>query len=164
MARWRDTKAGKQTLKSKKSSSATTQKNLEVSAPLLDRFKAMITDSFMLIMPIMYIIIYLVMGSGEQFSQNMALGWILILLPYGIVTSLFLIFKGQTPGLKAYELKVVKTQTHENLGIFQSVFRYLIFIVCIASIWLMFVPLFRKDKKTLQDLLTKTTVISYPNK
>lgn len=163
MARWRDTKAGKTAKKQPSSQSKPTNPNIEVSAPLISRIKALITDSFMLLMPIMYIVIYLIMGSGDLFSQNMLLGWALILTPYWIITNLFLVFKGQTPGLKAYELKVVNSKTHDNIGYLKASFRFIIYIFSVMSIVLMFVPFFREDKKTLQDLLLNTTVIEFPN-
>jgi len=163
MARWRDTKSGKQTL-SKETSSSQTKKNIEISASLLSRSKAMVTDTFMIIMPIMYIVVYLVMGSGEMFSQNILLGWSMILIPYMIITILFLMIKGQTPGLKAYELKIVTSIEHKKLDIYTATVRYVIYILSIISIFGIFIPFFREDKKTLQDLVANTTVIVFPNK
>lgn len=163
MARWRDAKAGKQTSKQQASSHDEKLENIEVSAPLLGRTKALITDIFMVLMPIMYIVVYLIMGSGDLFSQNMLLGWVLILTPYWIITNLFLVFKGQTPGLKAYELKIVNSNSHDKIGYAKASIRFVIYLFSTITILLMFIPFFRKDKKTVQDLLTNTTVIESPN-
>ncbi len=162
MARWRDTKSGKQTL-SKKNLSSQTNEDIEISANILSRAKAMITDTFMLIMPIMYIVVYLIMGSGDMFSKNLLLGWSFILLPYMIITVLFLMIKGQTPGLKAYELKVVTSKNHESLDIYTAVVRYVVYILSILSIVGTMIPFFRKDKKSLQDIIANTVVIDFPN-
>jgi uncharacterized RDD family membrane protein YckC len=162
MGRWRDTKKGKIIL----------QKDIEVNnlededninATVLRRTKAFITDSFMLVMPLMYISIYLVMGGRELFEQNMLLGWGFILLPYLIITLFFTVIKGQTPGLKAYEIKIVDNRTHKTISIFTATLRFILYILTIASFVGMFLPFFRKDGKTVQDLLASTAVINFPN-
>ena len=40
-------------------------------APFSKRFKAFVVDSFMLLMPILYIVFYLIYGSREGFSAYM---------------------------------------------------------------------------------------------
>ena len=103
------------------------------------------------------------MGGRELFEQNMLLGWLFILVPYLIITVLFIVIKGQTPGLKAYEIKIVDNRTHENISIFTATLRFLLFVLSIISIIGVLIPLFRKDSKTIQDLLASTAVINYPN-
>ena len=92
--RFRDVKQGrvKKIKKTKKSSNLKFAKNFS-------KIKAAITDSFMLLMPIMYIVFYLVMDGREGFAQHKLEGWIYILVPFIIVQSLFM-FKGdgQTHG------------------------------------------------------------------
>jgi len=71
--RFRDVKKGKVTpsQKSKKNSESS-------SLPFATNFqktKAAITDSFMLLMPIMYIVFYLVMGGREGFAEDKLMGW-----------------------------------------------------------------------------------------
>ncbi len=72
-----------------------------------DLFKAILTDSFMLLMPIIYTVIYLVFGSREGFRDNMLFGWIYILIPLIVAEVLFIKFAGQTPGMKAYNIKLI---------------------------------------------------------
>ncbi len=38
------------------------------------RFKAFLTDTFLITTPILYIVIYLIMGSGQEFAENRSLG------------------------------------------------------------------------------------------
>jgi uncharacterized RDD family membrane protein YckC len=161
MGRWRDTKKGKVTLN--KHNSTKLNEIDTINATTINRIKAFITDSFMIIMPIMYLSIYVIMGGGELFKQNMMIGWMFILVPYLIITVLFTIFKGQTPGLKAYEIKIVDNRTHENLGIFTATLRFILYILTIISFIGIFIPLFRKDNKTLHDILLSTAVINFPN-
>jgi len=126
---------------------------------LIDRFKAFITDSFMILMPIMYVTIYLIMGDREGFKQNMALGWLIILGVNYFVVVLFWFFKQQTPGLKAYELKIV-TKKHKKPNIFQLSVRFFVTLLNFIFLFSFFIPLFNKDRLTLQDILSQTCIIS----
>ncbi len=128
-------------------------------ASVLDRMKAFITDSFLIAMPIFYIVIYLVMNGREGFAQNMALGWAYILVPLSIVVVLFYFVSGQTPGLKAYDLKVVDVQTGENPSLLLGFLRFLFFNLIFFTFIGLFVPLFRKDRRGIHDLLSGTAVI-----
>ncbi|MCK4442709.1 MAG: RDD family protein, partial [Sulfurovaceae bacterium] len=110
--RFRDVKKGNIKLLEKKS---------KISSPTLNfatnfqKTKSAITDSFMLLMPIMYIVFYLVMDGREDFAQHRLEGWIYILVPFIIVQSAFM-FKGngQTPGYKNYNLRVVDINTNQT--------------------------------------------------
>ena len=161
MSRWRDTKKGNTTIKDSKESLNIIEDT--INATILTKSKAFVTDSFMVVMPLMYISIYLIMGGRELFEQNMTLGWSFILIPYLIITVLFTTLKGQTPGYKAYEIKVVDNRTHNNIDIFTATLRFIIYILSIISIIGIFIPFFRKDRKTIQDILSSTAVINFPN-
>jgi len=143
--------------KSKKSSSLKFATNFQ-------KTKSALTDSFMLLMPIMYIVFYLVMGSREEFAQHRLEGWIYILVPFIIVQSAFM-FKGngQTPGYKNYNLKVVDIHTHKTPPLFSIVFRNLAMILSIITIFGWAMMFVRKDKRGLHDLLSNTAVISIEN-
>jgi uncharacterized RDD family membrane protein YckC len=164
MSRWRDTKKGKIILDEDNNISSDIEEIDTVNATTLSRAKAFVTDSFMIVMPLMYLSIYLIMGGRELFEQNMTLGWMFILIPYLIISVLFTIIKGQTPGLKAYEIKIVDNRTHNKIGIFTATLRFVLYILSIVSIVGIFLPLFRKDNKTVQDILSSTAVINFPNK
>ena len=159
MSRWRDAKKGKYTPKETTMKDNITSVNVNNLASVPARIKAFITDSFLITTPIFYVTIYFIMGSGDIFSQNKAYGWIIIFSVHFMVIMLFWIIKGQTPGLKAYEGKIVDNKTKKRISILQAFVRYMMTTLAILSFFGMFIPFFRKDKKTLQDLLSNTCVI-----
>ena len=157
--RFRDVKQGrvKKIKKTKKSSNLKFAKNFP-------KIKAAITDSFMLLMPIMYIVFYLVMDGREGFAQHKLEGWIYILVPFIIVQSLFM-FKGdgQAPGYKNYHLKVVDINTNQRPPLFSIFFRNVAMILSIVTIFGWAMMFVRKDKRGLHDLLSNTAIVSVEN-
>lgn len=143
--RWRATKrGGKKEPKSSLPSYAI--------APFQRRLKAFVIDSFMLLMPILYIVFYLIYGSREGFAAHMVQGWLLILIPYGIITLIFLKRSGQTPGYKAYDLQLIDLKSQHSASISQLCIRYGLMLLTTMTIIGLFVPLMRKDKLSLYDL------------
>ena len=126
--------------------------------------KSAITDSFMLLMPIMYIVFYLVMDGREGFAEHKLEGWIYILVPFIIVQSAFM-FKGngQTPGYKNYNLKVVDINTNQKPPLFSIVFRNMAMILSIVTIFGWAMMFIRKDRRGLHDILSNTAVVSVEN-
>lgn len=127
-------------------------------ATIASRIKAFIVDMFMIMMPIMYITTYIIMNGKNDFQGSVKARWVTTLV-FGIIIILFWIIKGQTPGFKAYGIKLIDNKTKQSISLFKAIARYLIFLICASTIFLALLPLFRKDKKTIQDILTKTTVI-----
>ena len=125
------------------------------------KIKAFLTDAFMLVMPIMYIVFYFVMDGRESFAENKMLGWIYILYPLIFVQTLFFYFTGQTPGYRAYNLHLIDQNTNEKPKLFVIIFRNLCAVLSLFTFaWtLMF---FRRDSKTLHDLLSATAVVHKP--
>ena len=154
MSRWRDIKQGN----SKKEEEIVEENNSLSSAPIGPRIKAFIVDMFMIMMPIMYITTYLVLDGREDFQGNDEARWITAFI-FGLIVVLFWAIKGQTPGYKAYSIKLIDNRTQQRVSFFKAVIRYFIFLISATTILLAFFPFFRKDKKTIQDILTKTTVI-----
>jgi uncharacterized RDD family membrane protein YckC len=157
--RFRDVKQGKVPIdlprKSRRQSPA------YINAGLRDRFKAFITDSFMLLMPIMYIVFYLVFGGREGFAAHKLLGWVYILVPYVVITAIFLIKSGQTPGMRAYEIRCVDSDSLETPSVGAALLRQ------ILGVWDFFLftwilQFFRKDHRTLHELLSHTRLIYAP--
>lgn len=151
--RWRDVRAGKIVEKKQKS------KPLEfVIAPIFDRFKAFVIDSFMLLMPLMYLVFYVILGSRESFAAHMLLGWIYIFVPHFCIVLAFWYFKAQTPGYKAQKLKIVASNLEKpSLG--QLTLRYVLFFVSVllpAGLVFCFI---RADKKNMHDILSSTMPI-----
>lgn len=128
-------------------------------ASLADKMKAFLTDSFMLLMPLLYIVFYLVMGSREVFAENMLAGWIYILVPLIALQTAFLQLKGQTPGYRAYNLTLIDEATGGKPTLYLILFRNFCALLSLFTIigWVMM--FFRKDRKTLHDLLSRTAVI-----
>lgn len=156
MAKWRDVKQKR--AQNKTSSEEILETGIS-SASLPARFKAFLTDSFLITTPILYIVIYLIMGSGEEFAQDRTFGWSLILGAHSLIILMFWYVKFQTPGLKAYGLKIVNLD-NERITFLQAIIRYLATFIAILSFFLLFVPFFNKDKKTFQDLISKTLIIN----
>jgi len=155
-SRWRDIKH-----KNIKKESIIDEKVIDDSDPsanLGNRIKAFVVDMFMIMMPIMYITTYLILNGKDDFQGSDEARWITAFV-YGVIIVLFWVFKGQTPGFKAYSLKLIDNDTKKNISFFKALIRYLIFLISATTILLAFLPFFRKDKKTIQDILTKTTVI-----
>ena len=157
MAKWRDVKQNRtqqeknvETIKSPKSDLAS----------LPSRLKAFLTDTFLITTPIFYIVIYLIMGSGAQFAENRALGWGIIIGVHAIIILIFWLKNGQTPGLKAYDLKLVDNLTKQRVSVIQVLIRYTTTLFAVVSVFLLFTPFFNKDKKTFQDILSNTTIIN----
>lgn len=161
MARFRDVKQGR--IKESKNVKNIVDLSL-CSASLMSRFKAFLTDTFILTMPLMYIVFYFIMGSREEFAQDKLLGWLYIFLPHFIVILSFWFFKQQTPGLKAYELSIIDINTGEKPRIVSLINRYIQTGMAIILILPMFLPYIRKDKKTLQDIMSETCITNTPNK
>ena len=77
---------------------------------LIERIKAFIVDMFMIMMPIMYTTTYIVMDGKLDFQTNELARWATAVI-YGIVVISFWKISGQTPGLKAYDLKLVESES-----------------------------------------------------
>jgi uncharacterized RDD family membrane protein YckC len=157
MAKWRDVK---QNRVQKEEPILTTNKaqNSDL-ASLGSRLKAFLTDTFLITTPIFYIVIYFIMGSGDEFAQNRVLGWSIIFALHFILILVFWLKSGQTPGMKAYSIKLVDSTSRQRVGVFQVVIRYIATSFALIPIFY-FIPYLNKDKKTLQDIVSNTVIIN----
>ena len=124
------------------------------------KIKAFLTDAFMLLMPIMYVVFYLVMDGREDFAEHKLLGWFYILLPLIIVQTLFMYKTGQTPGYRAYNITLIDEHTKKKPALFIILFRNLAAILSLFTFLGWALMFFRKDNKTLHDLLSATAVVN----
>ena len=156
--RWRDVKQNK----------IPTKEETTPLVPLLpyaswqDRTKAFITDSFLLSIPIFYVVIYIVfdgLRGADGVEEHKLLAWLYILIPLGLIVSLFYVKTGQTPGLKAHTLKVIDNKTKEKPTIMIALLRFFFFNVAFFSFFGILIGFFRKDGRGLQDLLSGTSII-----
>ena len=156
MAKWREVKKGKVPKQSKQDISHN-QTLTSPSASIPSRLKAFLTDTFLITTPIFYLVIYFLMGGGEEFAQNRSVGWGLIFLFHFIIIAFFWLKNSQTPGLKAYSLKL-RSKNETPLTFIQIVVRYIVTLLSVVSIFLLLIPFFREDKQTLQDILSNTYI------
>jgi len=123
------------------------------------RSKAFVTDSFMLLMPLMYVVFYLVMGGREGFATNKLLGWIYILVPLVFIQIAFLAKTGQTPGMRAYNIRLVDSRTLQQPGFGQIVLRQI--LAPFSHLLFGWVLLFlRSDHRLPHELLSRTALIT----
>jgi len=126
--------------------------------------KAFLTDIFMLLMPILYISIYVIFDGLEDVASHRLEAWGYAMIPFLLILTIFMLKdEGRTPGTRAQGLKVIEFHTLNKPSLFSVVFRNftLLFSLFIPIFW--FIPFFRKDKRTLHDLLSATCVIVDPN-
>lgn len=159
MARWRDIKH--QDKQANEQPKVQNDEQLECAA-IVSRIKAFVVDMFMIMMPIMYLTTYILMQGKDDFQSSEPARWITALV-FGVIIIAFWVIKGQTPGFKAYEIKLIDNQTKQNVSIVKATIRYILFIISATTILLAFLPFFRKDRKTFQDLLTNSCVIPAKN-
>ncbi len=159
--RFRDVKQGKAAQSTKK------EKMLSHHTPYASvglKVKAFLTDAFMLVMPLMYIVFYLVMDGREGFAAHKLLGWVYILIPLVIIQTLFMYYTGQTPGYRAYNITLIDEHTHKKPSLFVIFFRNLCAILSLFTLFGWVLMFFRKDNKTLHDLLSATAVVKTDDK
>ena len=125
--------------------------------------KAFLTDVFMLFMPILYIVIYVVMDGREGVSAEMLKTWIYVFTPFLLILTLFMYKdEGRTPGSRAQGLKVIEFHTLAKPSLFSIVFRNLTLVLTMIVPLFWLIPFFRKDGRSLHDLLSATCVIKDP--
>jgi len=151
--RFRDTKKGKITPKEDKK-----PKQNYIVASKRDYFKAFLTDSFMLLMPIMYIVFYVVFSGREGFAEHKILGWLYILVPLAIIESIFLIKNAQTPGMKAYNIKLIFLPTNQKPPATTIILRQILSKIAFITFGWIFI-FFNKSRRTLQDVIAGTAIV-----
>lgn len=123
--------------------------------PIL-RFKAFITDIFMIYMPILYITTYVILGSKEALWANQSAIFACV-ATYGVITSAIFAHNGQSLGY-AYAKIVLKKDNGREIGFATAFVRFVIFCISFGLIVGIFVPLIRKDRRFLHDIIAKTRV------
>ena len=153
MSRWRNIKKGKIVHKKIKPKPL----NFTISPPI-NRVKAFITDTFMILVPLLYVVFYLIMGSREEFAEHMLAGWAYVFVPHFFIIVSFWFFKEQTPGYKAYGIKLVDNSL-QRPSLLQLIIRYFAFALSTILVAGLFLAIARKDKKTLHDMISGTMLI-----
>jgi uncharacterized RDD family membrane protein YckC len=112
----------------------------------------------MIYAPILYFIAYIVMGGKDEFQSSQfapLMGVLLYALIYAVLISRF----GQTPGKKAYNIKVVDDKTYKNISFFRAFLRFIAFLFSATILLGLLTPFYRKDKKALHDIICSTVEI-----
>jgi len=165
--RWR-------TLKKKKQQTLLLPKNTTEYAGFWPRALAFSTDIFMIGLPIS--LLMMVLFGYDQMHSATALDVIVHsdkarLDPPNPIASisqmaLFLITyvwlwhrSGQTSGKKLAYIRVVNAKTLENASYWRLTLRFIGYFLSLITLIGFFVGLFRRDKRTLHDLLSGTAVI-----
>ena len=168
--RWR-------TLKTKKQPKPQNQKSKTLFAPFWPRAAGFVTDIFMIGLPIS--LITMMIFGYNQMDTASGLD-VLVHDPKAqtnppnpiasiIQMSLFLItyvwlwhVSGQTPGKKLSRIRVVDARTLQNASIGKLILRFIGYFISFITLIGFFIGLFRKDKRSLHDLLSGTAVIRVP--
>ena len=148
-------------LKKKKQLQEKKEKNEQLKvhyATYPDRIKAFITDMFMIYAPILYIITYVFLNGKEDFQSSQIAPFIGVTL-YGFIYAILLTKLAQTPGKKAYTIKVVDDKSHKNISFIRALWRFVAFLFTATTLLGLLLPLYRKDKKALHDIMASTVVI-----
>jgi len=156
--RFRDLKQKKNSPKEK----PTHTKPKILYAKTSERIKAFITDLFMIYAPILYIITYVFMGGKDEFQGSQLAPFVGVSL-YAIIYTVLVSKFGQTPGKKAYEIKIVDAKTGELLNYSRSFCRFVLFLLNAATLLGLFVQFYRKDNRTLHDLVCGSVVVRFEN-
>ena len=164
--RFRDVKQGN-IAEQKQTNNQKNSKKLELPyyATAGMKIKAFLTDSFMLVMPIMYVVFYFIMGGRDDFAEHKIAGWLYILIPLVIVQTIFMFKTGQTPGYRAYNITIIDENTKEKPSLFIIFFRNIAAVLSLFTFFGWIMMFFRKDSKTLHDILSNTaSIIKYDKK
>jgi uncharacterized RDD family membrane protein YckC len=166
--RWR-------TLKTKKQS--TPMKPKTVFAPFWPRAAGFVTDIFMIGLPISLLTMLffgydqmdtasgldvLVHDPKAQSNPPNPIASITQIALF-LITYVWLWHKtGQTPGKKLARTRVVDVKTLENAPYWKLTLRFIGYFLSFITLIGFFIGLFRKDKRTLHDLISGTAVIRVP--
>ena len=128
-----------------------------------DKIKALITDMFMIYAPILYLIAYVILDGKDAF-QSSQWAQLLGVTLYGLIYAVLIAKFGQTPGKKAYDIKVVDDKTYQNIGFFRAFIRFVAFLFSATILLGLLTPFYRKDKKALHDIICSTVEIYVEDK
>ena len=81
------------------------------------------------------------------------------MIPDFIIVFLFFWRSGQTPGCRAYEIKLVDSRTGKRAHPLAIALRYYFELISIITIIGLLMAFFRKDHKCLHDLLSGTVLV-----
>lgn len=123
---------------------------------IIPRFKAFVTDLFMIYTPILYIMTYFVLDGAKSFQNNQGAILICFLL-YGFLLASFFSAKKQTPGFKYAQIQLTQING-KKVSFLQAYLRFFIWALSMALLIGIFFPFFTTKHQCLHDLICKTKV------
>ena len=145
-------------LKQKKITKDISKKQSVMYARYTDKIKGFITDMFMIYVPILYIIAYVVLNGKDEFQASGIAQFAAVAL-YAVIYAIFIARTGQTPGKKAYSMKVVDAKSFKNISFFRALWRFIAFLFTATTLLGLLLPFYRKDRRALHDLLSSTAEV-----
>ena len=131
----------------KKQKNIQKKEQIEINyATYTDRIKAFITDMFMIYAPILYIITYVFLDGKDEFQASQLAPFIGVSM-YGIIYALLVSKLAQTPGKKAYIIKIVDAKTHKNISFLRALWRFVAFYLPLLHCLGCFCHFIQKIKK-----------------
>ncbi|MDR0664226.1 MAG: RDD family protein [Helicobacteraceae bacterium] len=118
------------------------------------RFTASLVDIFMILVPLVFAI-----NLAIGYEKRPLIAWSAQTALLALIVISFWVRKGYTPGKKYMRLIVLDSKTDKTMYIWQACWRFVCECVSFISIVGVLLPAFRKDKKTLHDLLSRTRVV-----
>ncbi|MCI6298665.1 MAG: RDD family protein [Campylobacter sp.] len=125
-------------------------------APLILRFKAFIIDMFLIAAPLLYFTAYVVLNGKDDFQQNQLAIFVLWAV-FGLIQSLFFAKTAASPGYKAQGIYAV-----DSSGKKAAFHQYLLRYICFVMLFVVggtIIAFFRKDKRALHDIISRTIVV-----
>ncbi len=144
--------------KATKNKTSKTEESSLIYASYPEKIKAFITDLFMIYTPILYITVYAILGSKEEFQGSNLAPFVAVML-YGVIYAVLISKFGQTPGKKAYDIKVVSQESGDNLTFLQAFVRFISFLFGVTILIGVFFPFYNKQKRSLHDYIAKSVEI-----
>jgi len=130
-----------------------------VYGKFIARLFALVMDMFMIIIPINLLIGAVFGMEALKNPETSPMAGLVQLGLLALTTIIFWAIAGQTPGKRAFNLQVVDSKTLNIAPLWKLVIRYIAYFVSLISLIGFFIPLFRKDNKTLHDIISGTIVI-----
>ena len=119
---------------------------------------AIILDTTLIITPITLLIGFTYgMEALKDPSLHPEAGILQVLL-YGTIVVISWVRTGQTPGQKAFKIIIVDSTTQKTIDYPQAILRFIGYFISMITIVGFLLPIFRKDKKALHDIIAHTTV------
>lgn len=127
--------------------------------PLL-RLSAFLLDSFIIVTPIA-MLWGVIFGYHEMKTDNPKPYLLAIeIIAVWLVTSYLISTRAQTPGKKAFGMYVVSVGNFEKISFARASFRFLLWLLCWASLGIgFFIAFFSQQKQTLADRFSGTVVV-----